>query len=320
MKAIKVFECGAPDVMRLEEAADLVPGNGQIVVAVKAAGVNPVDVYLRAGAQGYAPKLPYTPGMDAAGVVAAVGPDVKAVAPGARVYCAGTLSGAYAEQALCAVAHVHRLPDTVSFAQGAAIGVPYATAYRALCQKARAMPGETVLVHGASGGVGLAAVQIASALGLTVIGTAGTGHGRQMALDQGAHAAVNHHDSRHAQQVLDITQGQGVDVILEMLANVNLGHDLTMLARGGRVVVIGSRGTVEITPRELMRREAAIIGMVLMNTPPDDMTSIHAFLAAGLVNGALRPVVGAEFRLADAPQAHQQIMESRACGKIVLLP
>lgn len=320
MKAIHVSACGAPEVMRVVEVPDPVPGDGQVLVRIKAVGVNPVDTYIRAGGQGYAPKLPYTPGMDAAGVVEALGGNVTNVAVGERVYCAGTLSGAYAEKAVCASTQVHPLPDNVTFAQGAAVSVPYATAYRALFHKAHAVPGEVVLIHGASGGVGIAAVQIARALGLTVIGTAGTQEARQMVRAHGARYVVNHHEPGHTQQILDLTHGQGVDVILEMLANVNLGKDLTLLAKGGRVVIIGSRGDVEITPRELMRREALVMGMVLMNTSANDMASIHAFLVAGLANGTLRPVVGKELPLAEAAQAHHLIMESPACGKIVLIP
>ena len=320
MKRIRVYECGKPEVMVLEEAAELIPEAGQVVVRIHAVGVNPLDTYIRAGGQGYAPKLPYTPGLDAAGVVTALGAGVTGIAVGARVYCAGALSGAYATQAVCTPAQLHPLPEQVSFAQGAAVPVPYATAYRALFQKANAKPGEVVLVHGASGGVGLAAVQLARAAGMTVIGTAGTEQTRQLVLAQGAQQVVDHHQPEHVQHVLELTKGQGVDVILEMLANVNLGTDLTMLAKGGRVVIIGSRGDVQITPRELMRRDAVILGMTIMNMTPTELASTHAFLVAGLENKTLRPVVGQELPLAEAAQAHHLVMESAACGKIVLIP
>ncbi|GAK49436.1 alcohol dehydrogenase, zinc-binding domain protein [Candidatus Moduliflexus flocculans] len=320
MKAIRVQEPGEPDVMKLEEMADPTPDVGQIVVQVKAIGVNPVDTYIRLGKQGYAPKCPYTPGMDAAGIVEAVGAGVTGFAVGDRVYCAGTLSGAYAEKALCDQSQVHRLPERISFQQGAALGVPYGTAYRALFQRAGAEPGETVLIHGASGGVGVAAVQLARAAGMVVIGTAGTPEGRKLLEAQGAHHVVNHHEPEHLQQALDLTGGQGVNVILEMLANVNLGHDLPILAKGGRVVVIGSRGDVQITPRLLMGKDASILGMTLMNVPKPALASIHTALIAGLENGSLQPVIGRELPLHDAPQAHRLIMESSAFGKIVLMP
>jgi len=320
MKRIRVYECGKPEVMVLEDASEPKPEAGQIVVQIHAIGVNPVDTYIRAGGPGYAPNLPYTPGSDAAGIVAAVGAGVTGIAVGDRVYCAGTLSGAYAEKAVCTPAQIHPLPEQVSFAQGAAVPIPYATAYRALFHRANAKPGEVVLVHGASGGVGSAAIQIARAAGMTAIGTAGTARAQQLVLEQGAHQVVDHHNPDHGKQVLEFTKGQGVDVILEMLANVNLGADLSILARGGRVVVIGSRGDVQITPRDLMRREAAIFGMVLMNATPAELTSIHAFLVAGLEHKILRPVVGKELPLAEAAQAHHLVMESSAFGKIVLIP
>ncbi len=320
MKVVRIHEPGAPEVMRLEELSLSQPEAGQILVNIHAAGVNPVDTYIRAGAQGYAPKCPYTPGLDAAGVVEAVGNEVKALAVGDRVYCAGTVSGTYAEKALCVQHQVHPLPEGVSFAQGAAISVPYATAYRALFHRAQAKAGETVLIHGASGGVGLAAVQLALAAGIRVIGTAGTDEARRLVSEQGAQYVLDHHQPDHLEQALALTEGKGVDLILEMLANVNLGKDLPVLAKGGRVVVIGSRGEVQINPRDLMGRDAAVFGMALLNASAEEMASIHAALGAGLANGTLTPVVGKELPLAEAAQAHHLVIESSAYGKIVLIP
>ncbi len=320
MKAIRVQEFGAPAVMRLEEVADPQPGAGQVLVRVKAAGVNPVDTYIRSGIYANRPPLPYTPGSDAAGVVEAVGEGVTAFAPGDRVYTSGTLSGAYAELALCSEAQLHTLPERVSFEQGAGVNVPYATAYRSLFYRAHAQPNETVLVHGASGGVGIAAVQIAVAHGMWVFGTASSERGQELVRAQGAQHVLDHSDPGYLQQVLDLTGGQGVDLILEMLANVNLGKDLTVLAKGGRVVVIGSRGTVEINPRDVMARDAAILGMLLFNASEKELAAIHAALVAGLANGSLNPIVGEEIPLADAPRAHEAVMASGAYGKIVLKP
>jgi NADPH2:quinone reductase len=320
MRAIRVYEFGGPEVLRLEKVPDPRPGLGQVLVCVHAAGVNPVDTYIRAGWYPVKPSLPYTPGADAAGVVAEVSSDVKGLKAGDRVYTAGTLSGAYAEMMLCSASQVHPLPERISYAQGAGVSIPYGTAYRALFQRARAAPGETVLVHGASGGVGIAAVQMARAAGLTVIGTAGTDQGRRLVADEGAHHVVDHRAPEYLEQILQPTGGRGVDVILEMLANVNLGKDLGLLARGGRVVVIGSRGTVEIDPRATMGRNSSILGMSLLNAPEPEMARIHAALFAGLENGTMRPVVGREMPLADAARAHQTVMEPGAYGKIVLLP
>jgi NADPH2:quinone reductase len=318
MRAIRVTEHGGPGVLRLEDSPPLRPQAGQVLVAVRAAGVNPVDTYIRAGTQGYTAALPYTPGIDAAGIVEAAGSGVTAATTGDRVYCAGTITGSYAEQALCTAAQVHPLPDAITFAQGASIGVPYATAYRALFQRARAQPGETVLVHGASGGVGTAAVQLARAAGLTVLGTAGTEASSAMLREQGARHVLDHHDPDHLARARDLTGGRGLDVILEMLANVNLGNDLGALAPGGRVVVIGSRGSVEINPRDTMARDAAVLGMSLMNATEEELRRIHAALGAGLESGVCRPVVGREFPLAEAARAHEAVMTPPACGNIVL--
>jgi NADPH2:quinone reductase len=186
--------------------------------------------------------------------------------------------------------------------------------------RAQAKPGETVLVHGASGGVGIAAVQLARAHGLTVSGTGGTDEGRRLVTEQGAHHVFDHHAADYLDEVVKATGGSGVDVILEMLANVNLGRDLTILARGGRVVVIGSRGTVEINPRDAMGRDASILSMTLMNATPQELYGIHSALGAGLENGTLRPIVGQEMPLADAVRAHQAVMQPGAYGKIVLIP
>jgi NADPH2:quinone reductase len=320
MKAIRVSQFGGPEVLQLEEVTKPQAGPGQILVRVHAAGINPVDCYIRSGAYAAKPPLPYTPGKDAGGVVEAVGIDVRTFKEGDRVYLADSLTGAYAEYALCTIAQVHPLPANISFAQGAAIYIPYATAWRALFQRAKAVPGETVLIHGATGGVGIAAVQLARAAGLVVIGTGGTEAGRKLVFAQGAHHVLDHRSPDYLKQVAELTGGRGVDVIIEMLANVNLGKDLTLLATGGRVAIVGSRGPVEINPRDAMGRDAIILGVMLANTSPKEMAAIHAALGAGLANGTLQPVIARELPLADAAAGHQAIMEPGAQGKIVLIP
>lgn len=318
MKAIRVHEFGPPEVMKLEEVPDPVAGPGQVVVRIHAAGVNPVETYIRSGAYANKPPLPYTPGGDAAGVVAAIGAQVSRCQAGDRVYTAGTVSGAYAQFALCHAEQVYPLPDNLSFAQGAGLHVPYATAYRALFDRTRARAGQTVLVHGASGAVGLAAVQFAVAAGLTVIGTGGTEAGRQLVRAQGAVQALDHRAPDYLDELMKFTGGRGADLILEMLANVNLGKDLTVLAKGGCIVVIGCRGEVQISPRLLMRAEGSIVGV--MGGSPAEYAQAHAAIGAGLRAGTLRPIVGRELPLAEAARAHHAIIESAAGGKIVLVP
>lgn len=320
MRAIRVKEFGGAEVLRLEEVSDPQPDKGQVVVRIRAAGVNPVDTYIRAGIYARKPALPYTPGGDGAGVVESVGEGVTRVKPGDRVYVGGGFTGTYAQLAVFDEWSVWPLPPHVSFSQGAAVNVPYVTAFRGLFQRAHGRGGETVLVHGASGGVGIAAVQLARAAGLHVTGTAGTERGRKLVADEGAHVVLDHTAGDHFEKALAQTGGRGYDIILEMLANVNLGRDLPLLAIYGRVVVIGSRGTVEVNPRDALSRDAAILGVALPNISRDEMIAIHSAIVAGLENRTLRPVVGQEIPLPEAPRAHAAVMQAGSYGKIVLIP
>ena len=321
MKAIVVTEFGEPQVMRVADVRDPVAGPGQVVVRVRAAGVNPVDTYIRSGVYAVLPALPYTPGFDGAGDIDSVGDGVTGWTPGDRVYIAalGSGQGAYAERMVCTPRQIFRLPGRISYAQGASMGVPAATAHRALFGRARARAGETVLVHGASGAVGIAAVQLAKAAGMRVIGTAGTEDGRALVLEQGAEAVFDHRDPARISAMKAVAGGRGPDVILEMLANVNLDTDLGVLERGGRVVVIGNRGRTEIDARQTMGKELSILGMALWNVPPDELLRIHGDLVTALDNGTLRPIVGKEFPLEHAPTAHVAVLEAGAKGKVVLL-
>jgi NADPH2:quinone reductase len=320
MKAILVHEFGGPEVLKLEEVPTPRPAAGQVLVRIHAVGVNPYDTYMRAGTYAVKPPLPYTPGSDGAGIIEAVGDGVKKVKKGDRVYTAKTLTGAYAEYALALEGQVHALPEKVSFGQGAGVWVPYGTAYHALHHSARAYASETVLVHGASGGVGTAAVQMARALGLTVYGTAGTQKGVDLVKREGAHQTFDHSKTGYQDEILKATGGLGLDVILEMLANVNLSADLKLLATNGRVIIIGNRGEITINPRDLMLRRASARGFTLWAITPAEEAEIHAGLIAGLENGTLRPVVGKELPLSEATRAHKEILEPGAAGKTVLIP
>lgn len=324
MQAIVVRRFGGPEVLELADLDDPSPRPAEVLVRIHAIGVNPVDTYVRSGTYAVKPDLPYIPGQDAAGIVQAVGRRVSGVKPGDRVYITGTVrgraQGAYASLAVCHPWQVHALPEHLSFAQGAAIGVPYATAYRALVDKARVRLGETVLVHGASGGVGLAAVQIARLLGATVVGTAGSADGRALVAEQGAHHVLDHSMPDHLDAMRGLTRGRGVDVVVEMLANVNLDRDLDVVAPYGRIVVVGNRGPIEIDPRKAMSRDASILGMVLWNVPTGEMEAIHQALGDLFARGALTPVVGRELPLAEAARAHELVLAPGARGKIVLLP
>lgn len=320
MRAIHVTEFGGPQVLRIAELPDPHAGPDQVVVRLHAAGVNPVDTYIRGGGYARKPPLPYIPGFDGAGIVESVGPQVTSWRPGDRVWIStlGSWAGTYTEKTLCAAGQLFALPAHVSFGAGASVGVPAATAHRSLFGRAGAKTGDTVLVHGASGAVGLAAVQLAKDAGLRVFGTASTEEGRALVVREGAEAAFDHHDSGRVDAIKAATGGVGVDVILEMLANVNLDTDLALLAPRGRVVVIGSRGRIEIDPRQTMGKDSAILGMTLWNVPPDELTRINQSLTDALDRRVLRPVVAREFALDEAPAAQQEALENGTNGKIVL--
>jgi NADPH2:quinone reductase len=320
MKAIVVHQFGGPEVLMLEEIPTPKPAAGQVLVRIHAAGVNPYDTYMRAGTYAVKPPLPYTPGSDGAGVIEAVGEGAKRVKPGDRVYTAKTITGAYAQYALTLEEQVHSLPEKVSFGQGAGVWVPYGTAYHALYHSAEARASETVLVHGASGGVGSAAVQMARAMGLTVFGTAGSQKGADLVKREGAHQVFDHSKAGYQEEIMKATGGRGVDIVLEMLANVNLSADLKLLAINGRVIIIGNRGEITINPRDLMLRRASARGFTLWAITPTEEAQIHAGLIAGLENGTLRPIVGKELPLGEAARAHKEILEPGAAGKIVLVP
>lgn len=323
MQAILARAFGAPDVLALETLPDPVPGPGQIRVRLHAVGVNPYDTYMRNGGYAINPPLPYTPGADGAGVVDAVGEGVRDWAPGARVYIGGTAThqayGAYASHVLCTPEQVHALPAHVEFAQGAGVHVPCLTAWRAL-ERGQAQPGDAVFVHGATGGVGLACVQMARARGCRVIASAGTEAGAALAAAEGAHHVVRHDAAGYLDEVTALTDGRGPDVIVEMLANVNLDHDLTVAARDARIVIVGNRGRVEIDPRRTMGKELTVTGIVLWGTPAPELRRAHAAVGAMLEARTLRPVVGETLPLAEAAEAHRRIMAPGHRGKIVLVP
>jgi NADPH2:quinone reductase len=335
MQAIRVHAFGGPEELRLDEVAEpRAPAAGEVLVRVHAAGVNPFETYVRAGQYARLPELPHTPGVDGAGIVEAVGSGpaprpaaagqtgtaAPAPRPGDRVYTSGSLTGTYAELALCPAAEVHPLPASLSFAAGAAIGVPYTTAYRALFQRGAAQQGQLVLVRGASGGVGLATVQLGVAANLTVHGTAGSPRGRELVAAQGASRVVDHGAPGHIEELREAAGERGYDLIVELAAHAGLAEDLELLAPHGRVIVVGSRGPVEITPRELMAREADVRGLLLWVAPAGEVAAAHEALRGGLADGRLRPVVGRELPLAAAAEAHRAIIAGPAAGKIVLVP
>lgn len=323
MKAIQMLSFGEPEVLKLVEVDEPVPAANEVRVKLYYAGVNPFEAYIRGG--GYAfftPEFPYIPGFDGAGVVDEVGPGVTRLKSGDRVFVASIFAkrktGTYAEKIVCDAAAVYKLPETVSFEQGAALGVPVTAAYRALFHRGRLKPGETVLVHGASGGVGILAVQLAKYAGAQVIGTAGTEEGMDLVKNSGADTVLNHNQPEYLETISSITNGGGVDVIIEMLANVNLEEDLKYINKYGRVVIVGNRGSLDFNPRLTMAKEADILGMAIWNAPVEEYYQSLAAVEASLKNGGLQPFVGTILPLEEAAKAQAQILSSKAKGKMVL--
>ncbi|KAL7984984.1 hypothetical protein Chor_003554 [Crotalus horridus] len=313
MRAIKVFEFGGPEVLKLQlDTLVPVPKENQVLIKVHACGINPVDTYIRSGSYKRKPSLPYTPGTDVAGVVEEVGEHVTAFKKGDRVFTLGTISGGYAEYTVASTDTIFPLSDKLDFKQGAAIGIPYFTAFRALFQKENYF---LVLKQ-----VGIAACQLARAYGLKVWGTAGTEKGMNLVLKNGACRVFNHRKSDYLAEIKKIAGAQGIDVIIEMLASVNLANDLQLLSRGGRVMIVGSRGSIEINPRESMGNESSIIGITLFSASKEEMHQCAMAILAGIEVGWLKPAVGLEYPLEKAAEAHKDIIHSQgALGKMVLL-
>lgn len=324
MQAIRAHQFGGSEVLQLEQLEDLVAGADEVIIDIKAAGVNPADTYMRTGTYGIVPDLPYTPGGDAGGVVSQVGQGVTHLKVGDRVIVGTALSfrlqDCYASQVKRPAAEVLPLPDHVSFQQAAAFGVSYPTAHMALFHRGNAKSGETVFIHGASGSVGTSAIQIAKRAGCKVIGSAGGEEGMALIKEQGVDLAVNHNSDSYIDEIKSFTNGNGVDLTLEMLANVNLDKDMDLAAKFGRIVVIGNRGDITINPRVAMMKELDIKGTALWNMTADQIKPIMQDILAGIADKSLNPIIGKEFPLSEAARAHDAVLEPGAYGKVVLIP
>uniref|UniRef100_A0A914Z475 Enoyl reductase (ER) domain-containing protein n=1 Tax=Panagrolaimus superbus TaxID=310955 RepID=A0A914Z475_9BILA len=290
----------------------------QLLVRVKASAVNPVDTYIRSGEYANLPQVPYIPGREGAGIIEKVASNVKKFSPGDRVWFTTPVTGSCADLAVVAESSAFRLPNKTSFAQGSTLGIAYLTAYRALFIKAKAQPGQTCFIHGASGGVGLAAVQLAKAHGLKVYGTAGSKEGLQLAKNAGADHVFNHNEANYVDTILE-NNSNGFDVILEMLANVNLNHDLALVAKFGYICVIGNRGKIEIDPRRIMQKESSIVGVFLAHSEKHEYEHMANSINSMLENGTLNPIIDTELPLSNLPDAHIMVVEKSASkGKIVI--
>lgn len=322
MKAIQVHQFGGPEVMKLEDAKEPSAGPGQVLIRVKAAGVNPVDTTFRSGNHPLAKslKLPWTPGGDAAGEVVAAGSGVEAFKAGERVF-GSAATGSYAEMALMSPTRTAQLPQGMSFEEGASLPVVLYTAYYGLVYKAAIRPGETVLIHAGAGGVGSMAIQIAKASGCRVISTGSSKEKLDFCKKMGADVAINYREENFADRCLKETGGRGVDAVLEMVASENFDKDCQALRRSGRMVLLGSgtgkspQGTVTYPP--FYSKDIDVRGMSLFNAEPvfADMIRQVGLL---LREGKVKAHVGQTFPLAEAARAHETLMTGKVLGKIVL--
>ena len=304
MKAIRYHNVGGPEVLKYEDAPRPSPGEGELLVRVRAAGVNPVDAKVRAGGFGPGGKMPSIPGYDLAGVVEEIGPGTTRFKKGDEVFAYLNLrrAGAYAQYALVKEDEVAAKPGKASFAEAAAVPLAALTAWQALVETAKLEPGQTVLIHGGSGGVGSFAIQIAKARGAKVIATAST-RNQQILKELGADQAIDYTTTKFEDVAKD------VDVVLDTVAGETLARSYGVVKKGGIIVSILAPPNKE----ELSKRE--IRGQVILVRPHAEMLGeIGKLIEAGKV----KPVVSQVLPLAEAAKAHQQIETGHTRGKIVL--
>ena len=324
MKAVRIHQYGGPDVLVYEDVPTPEPGPAQVLVRVEAATVNPVDVAVREDRFPTPKKPPKTLGSDGAGVVERVGAEVASVKPGERVAFSGLgigSEGSYAEYALIAEAQAVPIPEGLSFVDAAALGMVFPAAYYGLVTRGALQPGETVLVQGASGGVGSASVQLAKALGARVLATASGPGAAELVLGLGAEAVIDFRTEDVVARVLELTGGKGVDLVHELVISVNLPQDILLAAKGGRVVCTGQGPSPEATVPigEALGKDVSLLFMNLNNAGRAGIARITAEIAQMVAEGRVKPVIGVQLPLAEARRAHE-LLDGDHLGKIVLLP
>ena len=332
MRAIVCDEYGPFENLTIKDLPAPVPGPGQVLLDVNAAGVSFAQSLTVAGKYQVKPALPFVPGVEVAGVVSAVADDVTNVAPGARV-SAGVTYGGFAERAIAPAHHCRVMPDAMDFGQAVMFVTSYPTAYAALIWKAVLQPGETVLVHGAAGGVGLAAVEIAKAKGARIIATAGSDEKCAVAERHGADFSVNYRDQPFRDAVKSLTGGRGVDVVIDPVGGDALIESLRAMNREARLITVGyASGAIPEPPVNLLLvKNMSIIGLNFGTymgwSPGDDGTAylerldaLHADLKAMFEAGQLQPVVSHRFELAAFNTAMETVLGRQSIGKVVLEP
>jgi len=321
MKALRAHQFGGPEVLRLEDAPDPQVQAGQVQIRVRAAGINPADLVRLSGRLGTLP-LPYIPGTDVCGEVEAVGAGVANVKVGDRI-CGRAFAGGYAEKTCLVANEVVALPANLSWEQGAAIPIPFFTAYRALYHKAQLRPGETVLVSAGGGGVGVAAIQLAKVTNARVLTTVGSREKAERTRELGADVAINYREQDFVAEVQKATGGKGANVIIENVAADNLAKDFGAIALNGRIVLVGT-GTGKAADASFgvlgaLFKDVAVLGMSLVNAGPviQEMAAALTHLFAA---GSIKAVVSRAYPLAEAKEALGDLVAGRVFGKLVLCP
>ncbi|MBQ5949926.1 NADPH:quinone oxidoreductase family protein [Massilia sp. ST3] len=324
MKAVRCKDWGPPESLEVAELPDLAPGPGEVVVDVRAAGVNFPDVLTVQGKYQYRPELPFTPGNEFAGVVRAIGPGVTAYAPGQAVI-GFTRTGAFAEQALAPLESLLPVPDGMDFDTAAAITLTYGTSYHAVADRGALQPGETMLVLGAAGGVGLAAIEIGKALGARVIAAASSDEKLAVCKDHGADALINYEREDLREAIKAATGGRGPDVVYDPVGGRYSEPALRSIAWRGRHLVVGfAAGEIPRLPWNLMLLKGASVVGVFWGDFTRKEPAAHAAAMRRLMDwmaeGKLRPLVSKRYALEETAQALNDMAGRKVVGKVVIAP
>lgn len=324
MKAVRYHAYGGPEVLRWEDVPDPAPGPGDVLIEVKAAGVNFADLMRRSGRYHFKIDFPAMLGTEAAGTVLRTGDEVKGFAPGDRVFCRTSAAGCQAEMVAAPAGEFFAMPAGTSFMDAAAIPVIFLTAYHMLKTLGPLRPGETVLVHAAASGVGTVAVQMAKALGARVFATASTEEKLDLARRLGADECINYEKQDFVDEVMRRTGGAGVDRVLECVGGEVLVRSIAALAPGGRLLIYGraSGSLPAVRPDEFFAKNLHVIGLNIGGKPwTQDMHRAALEDCMSLIaGGRVKPVISAVLPMARVAEAHEYLANRRTMGKVVLVP
>ncbi|WP_232718516.1 NADPH:quinone reductase [Bacillus sp. FJAT-45037] len=318
MRAIQYTNYGQPSVLHIGESMKPKPKKGEVLVKVGASGINPVDTYFRKGIR-EVDQFPHIPHFDLAGVVRELGEDVTNVKVGDRIW-ATTAKGASAEYIVFDAKKAFPLPSHLSYEEGAAIAMAFTTAHLSLFWRANLQKDEKVLIYGAAGAVGQAAVQLAKQSGAFVIATAGNEQKSSIAIKAGADVVLNYHEEDLSKRINELTSGSGIDVILDMSVSENIDHNLDIIANGGRIVTIGSPVNNEPTLpwRKLNMKNASLLGILLFTVPQTKLEQAGKEISEGFAAKKLHAHIGQVFSFNEAALAHETLEAKQIDGRIII--